>query len=231
MFLKKTKEIKKMAKGNGADGPSLGGGGGGSVDIVDEVDIWSYRDGDKNLDYFAEVIEGVREINEDFPGVMDETISVVNATTFGGMDAVQTLGVYSAGSKSVGINTNYTDVNKMNRVYDKAVADGYHPSRGNKSGTEAVTLHEMGHGLTDHLAKKMGEKSLDSASKKIVDKAYKNSGAKGGTLAWAKTISGYAAESNAECIAEAVSDWYCNGNKASSASKAIMSEIRRIYNQ
>jgi len=215
-------------RGASSDGPSLGGGGGGNVNIVDEQNVWSYRHNPNNEDYVDAINEGVRKIDEDFPGVMADTVTSVNATTFGGSDKTNTLGVYSPSDKSVGINTNYTNIEKMNAVYDAAVDKKYHPSRGNLTGTEAVALHEMGHALTDNLASKMGEKSLDSAAKKIVDKAYKTSKGKGGTLAWAKTISGYAADSNAECIAEAVSDWYCNGNKASSASKAIITEMKRI---
>ena len=115
----------------------------------------------------------------------------------------------------------------MNDTYDAAVKSGYHPSRGNKSGTEAVTYHEMGHALTDSIAKKMGVKDLDAASKKIVNDAYKASGGKGGTKAWAGKISKYAQDNFAECVAEAVSDWYCNGNKARSNSKAIMTQLKK----
>ena len=44
----------------------------------------------------------------------------------------------------------------------------------------------------------------------------------------AKNISGYAGHSNAECIAEAVSDVYCNGRKASAESRAIVKELNTI---
>lgn len=73
----------------------------------------------------------------------------------------------------------------------------------------------------------MGAASLDDAAKQIVDNAYKSSKGNGGTKAWAGKISGYAQENNAECIAEAVCDWYCNGNKAASQSKAIMTELKK----
>lgn len=129
--------------------------------------------------------------------------------------------------KSVSINQRFTNIDKMNTVYDTAVKSGFHPSRGKYNGTEAVTFHEMGHALTDHVGKKMGASGIDDAAKRIVDNAYKNSGGKGGTAAWAKKVSGYATKSNAECVAEAVADWYCNKNNASSVSKAIMTEIRK----
>ena len=41
----------------------------------------------------------------------------------------------------------------------------------------------------------------------------------------ASKISGYARSSNAEAIAEAISDCYCNGSKAKAESKAIKSVI------
>lgn len=157
---------------------------------------------------------------------MDD-VSVVNSATLGGADKVQTLGFYSRDSQSVSLNDNYTNVNKMNSIYDASVKAGYHPSRGDKNGVEAVTYHEMGHALTDHVAKKMGINNFDDAAKKIVDDAYKNSKSRSGTKAWAGKISGYAKENNAECIAEAVCDWYCNGSKANSRSKAIMAELKK----
>lgn len=212
--------------GRGADGggESLGGGSGKQVNIVSETDVWSYRHNPNNEPFVDAINSGVATVYDDFPDVMGK-VDTVNAVQFGGVDKVQTLGVY--GNGSVGINQNFTNIEKMNKTYDAAVASGYHPSRGNKSGTEAVTLHEMGHALTDKIAQKTGAKDLDTAAKTIVDNAYKNSKGKGGTKAWAGKISKYAKESNAECIAEAVSDWYCNGNKASSASKAIMGELNK----
>ena len=153
------------------------------------------------------------------------TVNTVTAAEFGGADKYATLGVYGSGGLS--INQKYTDVKKMNTVYDKSVESGYHPSRGNKTGVEAVTYHEMGHAITDHIAGKMGVKDLDAASKKVVNNAYKATKGKGGTKAWAKKISGYATDSFAECVAEAVADVYCNGNKAHKHSKAIFAELKK----
>lgn len=44
-----------------------------------------------------------------------------------------------------------------------------------------------------------------------------------------RKISEYATVSNAEAIAEAFTDVYCNGNKAKSESKAIMSVIDSYF--
>lgn len=158
---------------------------------------------------------------------MGETVNSVNAATLGGRAAQDTLGFYSEVDRSVSLNTNFTDVQKMNDIYDNSAASGFHPSRGNKSGTEAVTYHELGHALTDRLAGKMGAKDLDDAASRIVKAAYKESGQKGGNKGFAKTISGYATTNYAECVAEAVADWYCNGNKAKTASKLIMAEMKK----
>lgn len=144
----------------------------------------------------------------------------------GGKDATQTLGFWSASDKQLAMNQNYTDIAKMNDVMDDAARSGFHPSRGNKSGTEAVALHEAGHALTDHLANKHGYAGLHELSEKVVKDAYKKSGAKGGTRSWAGTISKYAQKNYAETVAEAVTDWYCNGDKARAASKAIIAELK-----
>lgn len=207
-----------------SSGESLASGGGGSVNIVDETDVWSYRHNPNNQDFVDQINGSVATMQNDFPDLMND-VNTVSAAKFGGADRLNTLGCYGQGG--VSINRNYTDVQKMNNVYDKAVASGYHPSRGNKTGVEAVTYHEMGHALTDHIAKKMGVNNLDESSKKIVNDAYKASKGKGGTKAWAGKISGYAQQNFAECVAESVADWYCNGNKAKSQSKAIMAELKK----
>lgn len=211
--------------GSGGDGESLANSSGKRVNIQSETDVWSYRHDPNNAPYVDSINSSARDMSEDFPDLMRDTVTNVNTVEFGGADKRSTLGVYGDGR--VGINSNYTDINKMNTVYDKAVESGYHPGRGNKNAVEAVTYHEMGHALTDNIAKKMGVKDLDASSKRIVEDAYKASGGKGGTKKWAGGISGYAQESFAECVAEAVADHYCNGNKASKQSKAIMKELRK----
>lgn len=213
-------------RGSGSGGGGLGDSKPKDIKILEPIDVWSYRHRQKNEPFVDAINGGVRTISNDFPTVMND-VNFVNTAKFGGRDGASALGVWSPADKQLAIAKKYTDVDKMNRIYDQG--GEYHPSRGNKSAVEAVTLHEMGHALNDHIAAKMGT-DLDSAAKSIVNNAYKNSKATGGTKAWAGKISGYATESNAECIAEAVCDWYCNGNRANSASKAIMSELRRAYN-
>lgn len=204
-------------------GGSLGGGSGSNINVESETDIWNNEIREGNKAAFDEIIKGVNKINNDFPGLMTESLNVINQSRLGGKDKNSTLGFYSPGNKSLGMNENFMDVNKMNKVYD--ASGSFHPSRGNKSAVEAVTLHELGHAVNDHLASKKGQ-TLDKAASEIVKRAYKKSGAKGGNKGFAKTISGYAASNYAECVAEAVADYYCNGKKAKKASKLIVDEMK-----
>ncbi len=215
--------------GRGGDsGLSLPEGSGANVNVISTEDVWSYRHNPDNEDFVDAINTGAARIQDDFRDLMN-TVSVVAAAELGGLDRTQTLGFYDPDDKTVALNINYTNIDKMNKTYDDGVSSGYHPGRGDRSGTEAVALHELGHALTDHIATKMGL-NFDKAAKQIVDSAYKASRGRGGTLAWAGTISGYAQHDNAECIAEAVADYYCNGNSAAKASIAIMNELRK-YNR
>lgn len=99
--------------------------------------------------------------------------------------------------------------------------DGFHPGIGNKTGAEAVAAHEIGHRLGEVAAQKAGISQKD-----IVARAGKNVNIK--TENMAGHISKYARTNYGETIAEASSDVFCNGGKASKASKAIMSEIKKI---
>lgn len=218
-----------MGRGRSKSEGALGGASGKPINIKSQTDVWTYRHNPNNEPFVDSINGSVRDISNDFPGIMND-INVVNSAELGGADKVNTLGFYSSDQKSVSLNENYTNINKMNAIYDQSVKENYHPSRGSKNGTEAVTYHEMGHALTDYAGKKFGAKNIDDAAKKIVDDAYRNSKGRNtasGTKAWARKISGYATESNAECIAEAVCDWYCNGSKAKAQSKAIMTELMK----
>lgn len=128
--------------------------------------------------------------------------------------------------KNVGLNSKYMDENKLNTSYDECVADGFHPSRGNRSAAEAVAAHELGHRLTDAAAAKMGQGvSLDQAATRIVNEARREQGAHRGVVQMASRISRYATTSNAETISEALSDVYCNGSRAKAESRAIVNVL------
>ena len=207
-------------------GRDLGGGSGRKVNIKSQLDVWSYRHNKNNEPFVDAINTSIQTVQNDFPDIMNY-VEHVNAAELGDKDAVKVLGFFQEGTKTVALNENYTDIDKMNSVYDKAVKTKYHPSRGSKSGTEATTFHEMGHAITAHLADKTGQKDFDAMAKTIVDNAYKTSGGRFGTKRWAGRISGYAQKSNAECIAEAFADYYCNGEKASKQSKAIIAEMKK----
>lgn len=109
----------------------------------------------------------------------------------------------------------------LTRAMEKSAKSGFHPPIGNKTGAEAVASHEIGHRLGEVAAKKAG-----ISEKEIVARAGSKIGIK--TENMAGHISGYARSNYGETIAEASADVFCNGKKASRASKAIMNEVKSI---
>ena len=211
----------------GGRGANLRNGGGKSLNIGESIDVWSYRHNPNNADFVDEINEGARAIQKEFPDIMN-TVTNINAVELKGADSYNTLGFYSIDEKAISINRNYTNINMMNTTYDAAVKTGFHPSRGNKSGVEAVALHEMGHALTAHVGEKIGINNIDMAAESIVRTAYKRTKGRGGTKKWAQKISIYATDRNAECVAEAIADVFCNGKNAHSNSIAIFNYMKEI---
>lgn len=126
----------------------------------------------------------------------------------------------------IAINKKYLDSKKMDDVYKECVKTGFHPSSGNKTGMEAVVAHELGHSLNDMIGAKMGGIGIDKSADAIVKEARKNTRHRG-VVQMASKISGYATHSNAEAVAEAVADVYCNGNKAKAESRAIYNVMQK----
>lgn len=124
----------------------------------------------------------------------------------------------------IAINSKYLDSTKMNDVYQKCVKRGFHPSSGSKTGMEAVVAHELGHQLNDMVGAKMGM-DIDKSATVIVNEARKRTKHRG-VVQMASKISGYSTHSNAEAIAEAVADVYCNGKKAKAESSAIFNVVK-----
>lgn len=207
----------------GRDG---GGGGLGSINVLNSTDVWTYRHGAGNAPFSDSINNAMRTIDDDFPG-FSSGVNTVDAVELGGKRGEGVLGFWSPADKQLAINQRYTDQQKMNDVMDSAARSGFHPSRGNKSGTEAVALHEAGHALTDHLANKHGFPGLHAFSEKVVHDAMHSTGQKTGVSKFAGKISKYAQENYAETVAEAVADWYCNGYKSSTASQAIMAQLNK----
>ena len=212
--------IKYYCGGRGSSSSGGGrfgrGGGLNPANIVSTSSLISARNGGYR-DEVDQVLTVAKDIQDQYGVNLDYDIA-----TLKGKDAQGTLGYYDG--SNLAINQNYLNVDKMNKTYDASVESGYHPSRGNKSGLEAVTSHEMGHKLTDEIGKKMGLGSwkLEEASDRVLKEASKKAGYKNATYKLASKVSGYAKSSKAEALAEAFADVYCNGSKASKESKAIV---------
>lgn len=205
------------ASGNGF----AGGGGGGTADIISTTSLVSQREGkQRETDQALSVLRDVeREYGVD---VMDAQIATLGASSASVM-------AYYDSSGNLAINKNYFSAARMNDAYDDCVKNGFHPSRGNKTGIEAVTAHEMGHRLTDAAGVKQnrGNWAIDQTADSICRQAATNLGYKrAGDMA--KKISGYAHQNAAECVAEAFSDVYCNGSKAKRESKAVVNVLNGI---
>lgn len=108
--------------------------------------------------------------------------------------------------------------------YDRG--GNHNVNRGNKSAIQAVTSHEIGHALTSRIGSKIGINNIDKVSDIVVKEAVKNTKHRG-VVQMANQISRYATSSNAEALAEAVCDVYCNGKKAKSESKAIVNVMNK----
>lgn len=129
------------------------------------------------------------------------------------------LGAY--GNNTLIMNEKYVKNANLTKAMKSGAADGFHPKIGNKTGAEAVAAHEIGHRLGEVAAKRAG-----ISEREIVARAGKSVNIK--TENMAGHISKYAKTNYGETIAEASADVFCNGKKASKASRAIMAEVKKI---
>ena len=197
--------------GRGATSGGWTGGAGGVANIISTTDLISERE--RKQVEVDETLQAFQDVYDKY-GYQVEQIQIA---TMGASDA----GVmaYYDGS-NIAINQTYFNKANMDSAYDACVKSGYHPPQGNKTALQAVASHELGHALTDEVSAKIGR---DGATA-ILNEATKNAGyKKASTMAGA--ISGYAKTSPKECIAEAFSDVYCNGNNAHKESIAIVNVI------
>ena len=202
--------------GRGASSSGRYGGGGGlsPADILSTNSFVSER---HNYDISNDVLDVFKNVNEEYGYVIgDILVAKIKSKSNNTM-------AYYDGT-NIGFNEAYASTKVLNKAYADCVKSGFHPSNGNKSPAEAVASHELGHALTDAVGKKMGGLDIDRASDRIVKEAKKQTGHRG-VVQMAKKISTYATHSNAEAIAEAFSDVYCNGKKAHKESKAIVNVI------
>lgn len=163
--------------------------------------------------YANEIMNARDSMERTYSDIKNVNLSLA---TFG---SGSTLGAYGDGTvylaRKFAQNQNLTD------AMISAGNSGFHPKIGNKTGAEAVTAHELGHYLGERASAKSG-----ISAREIVDRAGKTIGVKVNNVA--SKISEYARYNYDETIAEAFSDVYCNGNKASKASIAITNEIKKI---
>ena len=203
----------------GGRGASSSGryGGGGGVSPADILSTNSFVSERHNYDISNDVLDVFKNVNEEYGYVIGD---ILVAKIKGKSN--KTMAYYDG--TNIGFNEAYASTKVLNKAYADCVKSGFHPSNGNKSPAEAVASHELGHALTDAVGKKMGVLDIDRASDRIVKEAKKQTGHRG-VVQMAKKISTYATHSNAEAIAEAFSDVYCNGKKAHKESKAIVDVI------
>ena len=129
------------------------------------------------------------------------------------------LGAY--GGDTLIMNEKYVKNANLTKAMQEGAKTGFHPPIGKKTGAEAVAAHEIGHRLGEIAAKKAG---IDQ--REIVARAGKAVNIN--TANMAGHISKYARSNYGETIAEASADVFCNGKRASKASKAIMAEVKKI---
>lgn len=202
-------------RGAGSGGRAAGGISMGS--IIGTKELLSTRDEGRQREA-DQVLNVLRDVRDQY-GV---TATEAQVASLRGRASSSCIAYYDA-SGNVAVNKKFYDEQKINQSYDHCVASGFHPSRGNKTGLEAVVAHEMGHRLTEVAGLKAGYGTwqLDRVGDEIVNQAMKNL-KRTDRGKFRKKISGYADHNNAETLAEAFADVYCNGKKAKRESREVV---------
>ena len=208
--------------GRGSSGTVGRYGGGGNFGIGDvlstELMTWSGQRTDAESDFFKVGEELAKEYGNN--GIPQNFFQIATLKP-----KAQGVIAYYDGS-NVAINERFMDKAVLETAYDDCVKNGFHPSKGNRTAAEAVAAHELGHRLTDAAGAKLGVYGIDAIANKIVAEARKQTKHRG-VVQMAAKISRYATQSNAETIAEAFSDVFCNGNKARAESKAVVNVLNK----
>lgn len=206
--------------GRGAGGGWTVTGGVGAGDILETRSLISERGGNQEL---------VDETLSVFKDVHDEYGVQVNDIQIAKMKAGSDTMAYFDSDGNIAINEAYFNKGRMEAAYKKCVESGYHPSNGNKTATQAVAAHELGHKLTEAAGTKLkmaGFGNIDKAANAILTEARKTTRHRSNAQMAGK-ISGYAKTKPAEAVAEAFADVYCNGKNARSESKAIVTVMNK----
>lgn len=205
--------------GRGASSGREGGGGGVNPGDIKDVKSFMSERGRYDAD---SALQAFKDVQEEYGYVVND-IQIATLTGNG----ASVLAYYDG--DNVAFNQAYLKSGVMDKAYAECVKSGYHPPNGDKTPLQAVAAHELGHGLTDAVAVKMGitgARKIDTAATRIVTEARKSTNHRG-VVQMASKISRYATSSNAEAVAEAVADVYCNGKNARSESHAIVNVINK----
>lgn len=206
------------SKAGTKDGGDLQGKGGDAGKVTDVQDMLSQRSTkEAEVD---EVMAVAQRMNNLF-GEGDKIQQYQTANMTGNAMA------YYDTAGNIAINNRYMNNAGVDKAMDVASKNRFHPDRGNKSGMQALASHEYGHALSDRVAQRLGSPDIETASREIVNRARAKTGHKT-NMGFAEKISGYATYNFAECVAEATSDWYCNGSKAKKESRAVVSVMNSI---
>ena len=214
-------EIDLQFFGGRGSSSSSGGGGTGGIDASDILgtrSLISEREGNAAL--VDETLSVFRDVQNEYGA---QVTDIQLATIKPGTPAI----AYYDWEGNTAINEMFFNEITMNAAYKQCVDSGFHPKNGSKTALQAVVAHELGHKLTADIGTKLGMDGfggLDQAANKVVSEAMATTKHKS-SQSFASKISGYATHNNAETIAEAFCDVYCNGKKARSESKAIVKVI------
>jgi len=185
-------------------------------DILEEVSMMSNRN-PENQKEIDEVLSVMRNIYDEYQIAAGD---LVIATMKKSKDSVA--GYHKPSDGTIGINKTYLDSESCTKAYDASIKKGYHPSRGNRTGLEAIAAHEIGHRIARVIAENQNIRQLSILQQAIKQTNYHS------IEDMAKSISGYARKNHHETIAEAFTDVYCNGNNASAASIAIVNTLKKL---
>ena len=205
-------------RGAGTGGGATGGVGAGNV--LSTTSLISQRETKRSE--VDDTLTVLRDIEDQYGVILNDVqVATMDAKAAGVM-------AYYDDKGNLAVTEGYFDSDTMNKAYDRCIATSFHPPRGSKTGMEATVAHECGHKLTDVAGEKLGYGTwkIDKAANKIVGDASRK--LKQPTWRTREKISGYAAKSNAEAVAEAFSEVYCMGSKARKESRAIVDVLNGI---
>lgn len=188
-----------------------------------------------NFEAIKNTCESMEKVYNDFPQ-LNGFVNELYTSKIGIMSCAPTDSKFN--NAKISFNPFYYEKkNKIEEAYLKDASNGFHP----KGTTYEISgVHELGHAVEAYLIQKEQVGVLSSnywnectIAQSIVSDACKNAkklpqgkGLKNVELK--NNISGYALNDASECMAEAFSDYYGNGENASILSKEIMIIVKEM---